>query len=67
MPIYKLNLNLNTKNWLKSVFIKAYLYLAHRLLDDRYPQILHIYTHNNAYMLIPYLIILLKNKKNIKS
>ena len=67
MPIYKLNLYLNTKNWLKSVFIKAYLYLAHRLLDDRYPQILHIYTHNNAYMLIPYLIILLKNKKNIKS
>ena len=25
MPIYKLNVYLNTKNWLKSVFINAYL------------------------------------------
>ena len=29
------------------------LLLAYRLLDDRYPQILHIYTHMNSYMLIP--------------
>ena len=25
MPIYKLNLDLNTKNWFKSVFLNAYL------------------------------------------
>ena len=50
MPIiYNLNLYLNVKNW----FIYTYIgrLLAHRLLNNRYPEIRHIYTCVNNYML----------------
>ena len=46
----------------------VYLYrlaLAHRLLVDRYPQILHIYTRVNNYMLYTLAKIILKINKQI--
>ena len=58
MPIYKLNLYLNIYQEL--VHISAYKCIPieagswlHRLFDDSYRQIVHIYTHFNSYMLIP--------------